>query len=257
VLELDEPAAGEVGGASTQDRGAQRPRGELRQTGAPDVTESAVLALGGGIAGIGLAIAGTRLLEQLVPAGLPGSSLRIDARVLIFSLAVTAATALLFGVIPAWRSAGADTSDGLRDGGRGDLGGRSRWIRNALVVSEVALALVLLVGAALMIETLQNLRRAETGFQRENLLTLRLAISPAKNPDAPARSRFYEAVLERVRALPGRSVRSIRRKPAVHHHRQHHGIPHRRPARLRVPGACRTRCFAPSRGTTSRRSARS
>jgi len=167
------------------------------------VTESAVLALFGGALGIALGHAGTQLLEGLVPRGLPGSSLTVDARVLTFGLVTTAVTILLFGLIPALKSTRVDLNDALKQGSRGGIGGRSRWLRNALVVSEVALAMMLLVGAGLMIQTLHNMRGAGVGFRADHLLTLRVALPPAKYPDQQKRAAFYENVLERVRALPG------------------------------------------------------
>jgi putative ABC transport system permease protein len=167
------------------------------------LTESAILALFGGVAGLALASAGTRLLETLVPPGLPKSSIGVDARVLVFGLAATAVTALLFGLMPALKSAQVNLNDALKEGAHGGIGGGSRWIRNALVVSEVALAVVLLVGAGLMIQTLRNMRAAETGFRRDHLLTLRLSLPGPKYPNQQTRIAFYESVLARVRALPG------------------------------------------------------
>jgi putative ABC transport system permease protein len=167
------------------------------------LTESSILALLGGVVGVAVGYAGTSLLETLVPEGLPGSSLAIDRRVLSFSAAATALTALLFGLLPALKSARVDCNDALKQGSRGGIGGRSRWIRNALVVSEVALAMVLLGGAGLMIETLRKMRGAETGFRPDNVFTLSLTLPPAKYPDQQRRAAFYETVLERVRALPG------------------------------------------------------
>lgn len=167
------------------------------------VTESMVLALFGGTAGVALGYAATRLLEGLVPYGLPDSSLAVDARVLAFSIAATAATVVLFGLLPALKSTRVDLNDALKQGSRGGIGGRSRWVRNALVMSEVALAMVLLVGAGLMIQTLHNMRSAEMGFRTDHLLTLRTSLPAAKYPDQQRRAQFYEQVLDRVRLLPG------------------------------------------------------
>jgi hypothetical protein len=167
------------------------------------LTESSILALLGGVVGVAVAHAGTRLLETLVPQGLPGSSLVIDGRVLAFSSSATALTALLFGLLPALKSARVDWNGALTQGSRGGIGGPSRWVRNTLVVSEVALAIVLLVGAGLMIETLRRMRGAETGFRPDHLLTLRLTLPAPEYPDQQKRAAFYAAVLERVQRLPG------------------------------------------------------
>ena len=167
------------------------------------LTESSILALCGGTLGAALGYAGTRLLETLVPQGLPGSSLGMDSRVLAFSLATTGVTAVLFGLLPALKSARVDLNGALKQSGRGNIGSGSRWIRNGLVVSEVALAIVLLVGAGLMIETLRNMRGTEIGFRTNDLLTMRLGLPPVKYGDQQKRIAFYEAALDRVRALPG------------------------------------------------------
>jgi putative ABC transport system permease protein len=167
------------------------------------LTENSILALSGGAIGAALGHVGTRLLETLVPAGLPGSSLGADARVLTFNLAATALTVLLFGLLPAFRSAHVNPNDALKQGSRGGIGGRSGAIRNVLVVSEVALAIVLLVCAGLMIRTLHNMRTAEAGFEAGQVLTLRLTLPPRKYPDQQKLIAFYESVQERVQALPG------------------------------------------------------
>lgn len=166
------------------------------------LTESAVLALFGGVFGVALGYGGTGLLEKLVPMGMV-SNLTVDGRVLLVSILVSAATALIFGLIPALKAARVDVNDALKQGSRGNTGGRSRWVRNGLVVSEVALAIVLLVGAGLMIQTLHNMRSADTGFRTDRLLTMRLLLPPAKYPDPEKRAAFFEAALHHVRSLPG------------------------------------------------------
>jgi putative ABC transport system permease protein len=166
------------------------------------VTESMVLALFGGAAGVFLGYAGVHLLKGLVPQGWPGSGVAIDGRVLAFALAATVATVILFGLLPAMKSARIDLNDALKQGSRTGIGGRSQWIRGALVVSEVALAVVLLVCAGLMIQTLHNIRGAGLGFHTDHLLTFRL-LPAAKYPDQQKRAEFYESTLSRLAALPG------------------------------------------------------
>ena len=167
------------------------------------VTESALLAMIGGAAGLGLGHLGTRLLEDLVPFTLPVSSLTIDVRVLLFTGAITFATVLLFGAVPAFASARVDVNDSLKRESRGAVAGLTRRTRHALIVAEVTLATVLLIGAGLMIQTLHNMRTEDLGVRSDHLLTLRVALPPARYADQTARAAFYNQVLERVRALPG------------------------------------------------------
>ena len=166
-------------------------------------TESALLAAIGGAAGIGLGHVGTRLLQDLVPSALPVSSLTIDVRVLLFTSAITFATVLLFGAVPALASTRVDVNDSLKRESRGAVAGLTRHTRDALIVVEVTLATVLLVGAGLMIQTLHNMRTEDLGMRSDHLLTLRVALPPARYADQTARAAFYERVVERVGALPG------------------------------------------------------
>ena len=219
------------------------------------VTESALLAVIGGAAGIGLGHLGTRLLEDLVPFTLPVSSLTIDFRVLLFTAAITFATVLLFGAVPAFTSARVDVNDSLKRESRGAVAGLTRRTRHALIVAEVTLATVLLIGAGLMIQTLHNMRTEDLGVRPDHLLTLRVALPPARYADQTARAAFYNQVLERVRALPGvRSAAFAGNLPLT-------SMGNSRDSRSRAvlschPAACRTRCIGPSRATTSPRSAR-
>jgi putative ABC transport system permease protein len=167
------------------------------------VTESALLAVIGGAAGIALGHLGTRLLKDLVPSGLPVSSLTIDLRVLLFTGAITFATVLLFGAVPAFASVRVDVNDSLKRESRGAVAGLARRTRHALIIAEVTLATVLLIGAGLMIQTLHNMRAEDIGVRPDHLLTLRIALPPARYADQNARAAFYNQVIERVGALPG------------------------------------------------------
>jgi putative ABC transport system permease protein len=167
------------------------------------VTESALLAAIGGAAGIGLGYLGTRLLQDLVPSTLPASSLTIDVRVLLFTGAITFATVLLFGAVPAFAGARVDVNDSLKRESRSAVAGLTRRTRDVLIVVEVTLATVLLIGAGLMIQTLHNMRTEDIGVRPDHLLTLRVALPPARYADQTARAAFYNQVLERVGALPG------------------------------------------------------
>ena len=167
------------------------------------LVEGVVLAVAGGALGLALAPAGVGLLAQMAPRGFPSAtSSIIDRRVLVFTLAVSAATGLFFSVVPALQAARASLRDTLQQQSRGGGGGRSGLTRDALVVAQVAVALVLLVGAGLMLRTLANLRALEIGFHSDHLLTLRTTL-PASRYDTPAkRVDFFDRVVGQVAALP-------------------------------------------------------
>ena len=170
------------------------------------LTESALLSAAGGAAGLLLALWSFAFLRQLVPPSLAASApLTVDARALLFTLAVSLLTATLFGLAPALQASKASPLAGLKlGGGRGAVGGGGgRRLRSAFVVAEVALALVLLVGAALLIQSLQKLRGEYALKTPEQVLTLRTALPANRYQGHVQREAFYDAVLGRVRALPG------------------------------------------------------
>jgi putative ABC transport system permease protein len=169
------------------------------------LTESLLLALAGGALGLLLASWGVELLVKLSPADVPllGET-SLDAPVFLFTLGVSLATGLVFGVAPALHSSKFELSETLKEGGRGGTeGGRRSRVRNVLVVSEVALSLVLLVGAGLLLRSFVRLLGTDPGYSPERVLTLRVALSTAKYPDEQARAAFFRDALERVRAVPG------------------------------------------------------
>jgi putative ABC transport system permease protein len=174
--------------------------------------ESLPLGLAGGGAGLLLAVWGIDVLSSLLPASLPRhNAITVDARVLLFTLLISLMTALLFGLLPAFQAARVDVQQALNEGGRGGTQGRRQGrLRGLLIASEMALALVLLVGAGLMIESFMRLRRVDTGFDAQNVLTMRVPLPQSKYPPPenieappPAGLAFYERLLERVHALPG------------------------------------------------------
>ncbi len=171
------------------------------------LTESLVLALVGGAAGIGLAMVGIRLLEPALAENLPSFMLGgvgLDGTVLVFAALVTLLVGLLFGAAPALRAAAAGVVSDLREGDRGGTTGRARQrFRSGLVVAEVALSLMLLIGAGLMIRSLGNLRTVDKGFDSESVLTGRTFLSSARYPDKEATWDFYRRLHERLNALPG------------------------------------------------------
>ncbi len=169
------------------------------------VTESLVLALMGGAAGFSLALWGTRALLSLAPDGIPRvAEVGTDLRVLGFTVVTAAATGIIFGLAPAIQtfSLGAGRSATL--GGIRQTASRSRnRLRNVLIVGEVAVSLLLLVGAGLMVRTLATLAAVDPGFDGENVLTARVWIPATKYQEDEDIIAFYRATLDRVNAIPG------------------------------------------------------
>ncbi len=169
------------------------------------LAESFVLAGLGGALGLALAAAGIRGLEKLIPSDvLAGATLGLNLSVFAFLCGVVVLSTFLFGIVPALHSSRPNLQAELKDGGRGaSAGSRQGRLRNILATAEVALALVLLVGAGLMIQSLYRLLAVNPGFHAERVLTLRVSLRTEQYAkDAAARS-FWAGVLERVRALPG------------------------------------------------------
>ena len=167
------------------------------------VTEGALLSLAGGTAGLALSLAGIRILGRLVPQGLPVTAhAQIDAQLLLFTLGLSLLTGLLFSIVPAFQAAHASVNESLKQGGRSGADVRSRTTRDVLVVFEVGVALVLLTGAGLMIETMAKLRGVDLGFRSDHLLTMLTAMGP-KYRDNAAALNYQRRVLEQVTALPG------------------------------------------------------
>jgi putative ABC transport system permease protein len=168
------------------------------------LTESVALAAAGGAAGLLLAHWGVRLLAPMVAGPGPLSArVSVNGDVLLFTLALSIITGLLFGLLPALRLSRTDLQATLRAGGRGTDDRVGHWIRDALVVSEVALSLVLLVGAGLLVRSLVNLLDRAPGFNADHVLSLEYRL-PQNKYAAPADQwRFHEQVVERVRQVPG------------------------------------------------------
>jgi len=168
------------------------------------VTESLVLAALAGVAGLLVASWGTRALLAIAPEGLPRlGEVRMNVPVFAFTLGVAALSGLLFGVAPALRASNTPLVETLKDGGRGGAGVGHRRAQRLLVVSEIALALMLSVGAGLMIRSFAALQHVNPGFEPSHLLTFRLSL-PRAQYDTPVKVRdFYLALLQRLEALPG------------------------------------------------------
>jgi len=168
------------------------------------LTESTLLAAAGGVLGFLLALRGTDVLVALAADQLPRSEeVRVDGGVLLFTLALALVTGLAFGLLPALRASRPDLQAALKGGGRGQAGGGSQRLRDVLVRAEVAVALVLLVGAGLLVRSFQRLLDVDPGFEAESRLTAQVDLPPARYPDDPAVSAFYRRLFERLETLPG------------------------------------------------------
>jgi len=169
------------------------------------LTESMLLALAGGAAGLLLGAAAIRPLLAISPIQLDRlAQVGIDGRVLAFTLAVSLASGLLFGLVPAAQPARANLHEPLKEGGNRSTGGAGRhWLRRALVVSEVALALVLITGATLLVHSFVGLLQQPPGFDTANVLTMKLSLPAVKYGNAAAAERFSSQVVERIEAVPG------------------------------------------------------
>jgi predicted permease len=173
------------------------------------LTESVLLSLAGGALGLVLGIVGIRALLAVNTAGLPrvgenGSVVDVDWRVLAFTVLVSVGTGIVFGLIPALHAAGADLSGALKESsGRSGTGFRQNRTRSVLVVTEVALALVLLVGAALLVRTAVALRTVDPGFDAKDVLTMRMSMSGTRYLESEGVEQAVRDGVERIRALPG------------------------------------------------------
>ena len=193
-------------------RGAQR-RGEFAMRAALGagqkrllrqlISESLLLALVGGTLGIAVAETGIRALVALSPPGLPRvDAIRLNSEVLFFALGITTCIGLLVGLIPAIHASRSDPQSGLQKSSRSAVGGH-QFVRRSLVISEVALALVLLVSAGLLLRSLGRLFSVDPGFDASHVLTMQVQESGLRYAKDDARARFFEQALETVRHLPG------------------------------------------------------
>jgi putative ABC transport system permease protein len=168
--------------------------------------ESLVLAMAGATLGTFVAWSGLKLLVAAMPQNLiPAQSvIELNAPVLAFTLCVAVLTALIFGLVPALRSSRPDLNDPLRDSGKGVSGGfRGRWVRDVVVVMEVALSLTLLIGAGLLMRSFVALREVHLGLQADHVFQTGLALPVDRYKTAEQRARFFRPLLLRVKALPG------------------------------------------------------
>jgi putative ABC transport system permease protein len=167
------------------------------------LAESLVLALAGGALGLLLGYAAIRPLQTLSAGSIPRvDNITIDGSVLAFTLLLCVVTGIVFGLVPAWQASRTNVGEVMKEGGRASTGSGGRWLRNALVMAEVALSLVLLVGAALLLRSFSRLTHVDPGFRAENVLAFRVSLPQASYKEDAQRITFYDQLLERLRGLP-------------------------------------------------------
>jgi putative ABC transport system permease protein len=168
------------------------------------LTESVLLAVVGGCLGLLAATWGTSLIEGIGAQLIPWlGHIETDARILAFTLAMSVVTGVVFGLAPAWRASRPDLNESLKEGARSGAGASRSRMRNALVVAEVALSLVLLVCAGLLVKSVMRLRGVDAGFKPDHLATMNVWLPSVKYPKGADRHNFYSRLVERVEALPG------------------------------------------------------
>ncbi|MGA9769117.1 MAG: ABC transporter permease [Blastocatellia bacterium] len=169
------------------------------------LTESVLLSITGGALGLLLALWGIAVLKSMASDSIPRmAEAGIDGGVLAFVISISLITSFVFGLLPALHASKPDLTQSLKEGGRGSTGGaRGRRTRNLLVVAEVALSLILLVGAGLMIRSFFRLQQIDPGFNVDNLLTLDLAAPRSRYPKTADIATFYEKIVARMQTLPG------------------------------------------------------
>jgi predicted permease len=169
------------------------------------LTESVLLAALGGLVGLLLSVWGVTLLKSFIPENISQvKAISVDARVLGFTVLVTLLTGLVFGLAPAFQASKFNLNETLKEGGRDAAAARGgNRVRGLLVVAEVAVSLVLLVGAGLLINSFLRLRSVDPGYRTDNLLTMSVVLPQQKYPDHARRTAFYTDMIRRVEQLPG------------------------------------------------------
>ena len=178
------------------------------------LTESVVLALIGGVLGMLVAIWGLNWLTSLIPNKIPAvNQIGLDSRIIIFTLAISFVTAIVFGIAPAVQASKADFNATLKEGGRGAGGTIGRRTRSLLVISEIALAVVLLIGASLLVRSFQRLENVNPGFDPSRLTAFQIALPAAKYKEDPPIIAFFQQLNERLKGVPG--VQSVSGTTAI------------------------------------------
>ena len=179
------------------------------------LTESILIAILGGAIGVLFAWWGTNLLIALKPQNLPRlDEIGVDLRVFGFTLGVSLLTGLIFGLLPAWSASRAAVNTGLKEGGRSASSSRSQQrLRNAFVIGELAVALVLLVGAGLLVKTFWKLRNVEPGFNPNHLLTMRVELPETRYKEVEPQTRFRTQALANINSLVGAQASMVSELP--------------------------------------------
>ena len=179
------------------------------------LTESILLSVLGGALGALLAIWGIDLILALSPSEIPRrDEIGINAGVLLFTLLLSALTGIIFGLVPALLISKSDLHESLKEGGRSSAGSARQGVRSLLVVSQVALTLVLLVGAGLLIKSFVRLMNVDPGFRTENLLVMSIAVPTSLRASPPQKVAYYHELFERIRAVHGvEAVGAVTRLP--------------------------------------------
>jgi putative ABC transport system permease protein len=169
------------------------------------LTESVCIGLLSAPIGIAIAWFGIRLLDSSMPQDQVPYFIHwsLDGRALAYTIGISALTGIIFGLVPAFQAVKGDLQSSLKEGGRGNAGGSRAWLRNTLVVAEVALSLVLLIGASLFIRSFLNLQTAVVGFDTTPLMTMRVYLPGAAYEDDGAKARRVDDIVRRVEGLPG------------------------------------------------------
>jgi putative ABC transport system permease protein len=168
------------------------------------LVESVVLAIAGGGAGLLGAVGAVRILHQTLPPDLlPVPDVNVDSTVLWFAFGLTLVTGLLFGLVPALRTATVGIGEMLKEAGRGSMGGIRGWLRDSLAAGELALATILLIGAGLLVQSLVNLQHLRVGFDSRGLMTFQLAPPVAKYPVKDKAPQFYRSLVDALESVPG------------------------------------------------------
>ncbi len=179
------------------------------------LTESTLLSLAGGLLGFFFALWGVRLLVTVLPPNLPRlSTITVDARILLFTVALSLLTGLLFGVVPAWQVSRQGVSGVLKESSRSSGDIRRQRTRSGLMIAEIALSLVLLIGAGLMMKSFFKLSQTTPGFNAAGTVTMEIGLPTSKYKDPQQWTAFFSGVLEQVQAIPGvRSAGTIQPLP--------------------------------------------
>src|SRR5438105_1659404 len=168
-----------------------------------------MLSLLGGVVGLGFAYAGLHALTRFIPHDIAhADTIAIDSKVLVFTFIIAIVTGFIFGLAPASQASHFNLNEALKEGGRdSDAGVRGKRLRSSLVIAEVAVSVILLVGAGLLINSFMHLRNLDPGFRADHLLALNVDLSEVKYPDTQRRTTFFAEVAHRVQTLP--AVRSV------------------------------------------------